>query len=180
MALKAPELHKVARSTLGPVLEPLGFRRLPKTSVAAWLRKQDDQWLMLHVQPSSYGSAADGSQFTIELLLTRQPVLYASGPSVRLPELMTDEQRERLRRLENRVIAKLPPPDPAVLAVLGPDSGERYLSTRKPRFEPYPRGNDIWFRYLDADDAIGHLELCREALPDAIAAFLERVASSSS
>lgn len=179
MALKASELHRLARSTLGPVLEPLGFRRLPKTSVAAWLRKQDDRWLTLHVQPSSYGSAADGSQFTVELRLTREPVLYASGQVTRLPKLMTDDQRERLRHLENRVIAKLPPPDPSLLAMLGPDIREAYLDKRKARLEPYSRGMDIWFRHFDANDAIEDLELCREALPGAIVAFLERTPSDS-
>jgi hypothetical protein len=176
MALKAAELHRLARIELGPALEGLGFRRLPKSSVAAWLRAEGDRWVMLHVQASTSNSAADGFAFTVELRLTREPVLYAVGrPMIRLPKLMTDDQRERLRHVENRVIAKLPAPDPGILAALGSgEARDAYLDRRKPRLEPYDRERDIWFRYLDANDAIEDLELCQEALPAAIASFLER------
>jgi len=173
MPIKAAELHKLARTVLGDRMQALGFRRVPRTTVAAWLRPEGDRWLMLWFQPDRWnGPDSAGFKFTSELRLTDREVLYAAGPRARLPTLLPDAEREQLRQMENRAIAKLPPPDRAALRALPEELRRSLLADRKPRLEPYRTGEDVWFRCADHDDLRATLELVARVLPPAIDRFL--------
>jgi hypothetical protein len=75
--------------------------------------------------------------------------------------------------MENRAIAKLPPPDRAVLRALPEELRRSLLANRKPRLQPYRAGEDIWFRCADHDDLRATLEFVARVLPPAIDRFLE-------
>ena len=108
-SLTAGELHRLARKELGPTLVSLGFKRTPSSTLAAWLRAEGNQWLVLWVQPwQSAGSPGTG-EFTIELRLSSRPETGGDGPRRRLPKLLSDAEREELRR--NRWAATRSPDD---------------------------------------------------------------------
>jgi hypothetical protein len=174
MTIKAAELHALARRIIGASLDELGFRRIPKTSVAAWLRPAGDRWVLLWFQPDRWnGPDSAGFKFTAELRLSDRPVLYAAGQRARLPALLTETEREQLRRMENRAIAKLPPPDRSALRALPEELRQSLLADRKPRLQPYRTGEDIWFRCTDGDDLRETLEFIARVLPPAVSRFLE-------
>jgi hypothetical protein len=127
---------------------------------------------MLWFQPDRWnGPDSAGFKFTVELRLAGRPVLYAAGPRARLPALLTGNEREELRRLENRVIAKLPVPEPAALRALPEELRRAMLEDRRPRLRPYDRDADIWFRQQDRDDLDVLLAFIARVLPSAIERF---------
>ena len=171
--LKSSELTKLARERLGPSLAEHGFKRTPKASPASWCRAEGDRWLLFWFQPSTSNDAySAGYKFTVEFLLGSQPEIYGNGFRRRLPTLLTDEGRERLRGLENRAISKLPPPDMSVLGRLPPPTLEWALKGWKPRSTPYQAAEDVWLRQGDLEDVEALLDFILAELPGALRTFL--------
>ncbi len=171
--LKAPGLHAAARRWLDRPLADLGFARIRGAHVAGWVRPQGERWLLLWFQPSRWNDAQSaGYQFTVEMRIADRPVVYAAGRIARLPELLDPEDRERLRKMENRVIARLPAPDPAVLRALPEPVRSMLLADRKPRLRPYGVDEHVWFRQAGADDVDELLAFIRDVLPGAIERFI--------
>jgi len=176
--MKSVELHRLARQELGPQMVALGFKRIPGASGASWARSQDGKWLVVWLQPSqSNDGYAPGFRFTVELALSSDAIIGASGYRARLPTLLTDHEREELRRMENRTIAKLPSPDSAFARLLPAESRERWLAGWKPRVTPYRPDEDVWFRHVDQTDVRDLMAFFQRVLPEAVARFLERAAS---
>ena len=174
-ALKSVELHRLARQELGPQMVALGFNRIPGRSGASWARPQPGNWLVLWLQPSqSNDGYAPGFRFTVELALSSDPIIGANGSRARLPTLLADHEREELRHMENRTIAKLPSPDPAFARLLPAAFRERWLAGWKPRVTPYRPDEDVWFRHIDQADVRDLMAFFRRVLPGAVARFLER------
>jgi hypothetical protein len=170
--LKAAEFHRLARQELSPTLDALGFKRIPKTSVASWARPEGNRWLVMWLQPSqSNDPFGPGFKFTVELALSSRPEAGLEGYRERLPTLLTHAQREDLRHLENRAISKLPPPDREYAILLGP-LREWWLAGWKPRLTPYEDAEDIWFRHGDEADLLSLMAFFALALPAAIDRFL--------
>jgi hypothetical protein len=171
--LEAREVHAAARTALDAPLAALGFRRMPRTATAAWLRPEGDRWLLLWFQPDRWnGPQSAGFKFTVEIRLADRAVLYANGRRARLPALLAGEDREQLRRLENRAIAKVPGPDRAHLRSLPDALRDALLADRKPRLEPYRDGQDVWFRHQDRADLEALLAFIERTLPAAIDRFM--------
>jgi hypothetical protein len=106
----------------------------------------------------------DGCEFTIELQLNGEQ----SSVGWRLFDLLTADEREEHRRIQNLVIAKLPL-DEAELETLSPEWQADRLARVVPRLAPYPpQARDIWFRYLDDDDVARWMTFVGRVLPNAI------------
>jgi hypothetical protein len=171
--LKAPALHAAARRWLDRPLADLGFARIRGARVAGWARPQGDRWLLLWFQPSRWNNAQSaGYRFTVELRLAARPELYALGRLARLPQLLSPVDRERLRKMENRVIARLPSPDPAVLRSLPDALRLMLLADLQPRLHPYAVDEHVWFRQAGVDDVDELLLFIRGVLPGAIERFI--------
>jgi hypothetical protein len=180
MPVKSAELHRLARQELGPVLQALRFTRTPKTTSASWVRPEGDRWIVMWLQPSRSNDAnSAGFRFTVEFRLTHEPVIGAAGPMARLARLLTDSEREELRHLENRAIAKLMPPDRAFAKLLPADMREHWLGGWKPRLTPYSPDEDVWFRHGDEDDVRALMSFFRQVLPGAVSRFVERTSGSA-
>jgi hypothetical protein len=175
--VKAAELYAAAHRALDEPLAELGFRRLAKASPAGWLRSEGDRWLMLWFQPSRWnGPTSAGYAFTVELRLADRAVLYAPGPLARLPRLLSPADRERLRRMENGVIARLPPPNMALFGSLPAEVRATMLAGWQPRRAPYAPDEEVWFRQQDRADVDELLAFIAEVLPGAIERFAARLA----
>ncbi len=175
MALTAADLHAAARSSLGSPLAGLGFRRVAKTRMASWVRVEGDRWLLLWFQPHRWnGAQSAGFRFTVELRLAAQPVLYSAGPVARLPELLSGEDREALRKMENRTLARVPPPDASYWRGLPESVRATLLADWKPRLQPYRGDEDVWFRLADRSDLETILAFIARVLPAAIDRFAAR------
>ena len=178
--LRAPELHRLALQELDPQLRALGFKRTPKSSVASWTRRANDRWTVIWLQPSQNNDRfSPGFKFTIEFALSTEPVTGGNGYRERLPNLLSDEEREELRRLENATIAHLRPPAKGLYATFPNGTREQLLGEWKPRKAPYPRGEDIWFRHANEDDVRHLMAFFQRVLPSAIARFHENASSES-
>jgi hypothetical protein len=172
MTLTAAELHAAARGSLDSPLAGLGFRRVAKSRTASWVRAEGDRWLVLWFQPHRWnGAQSAGFRFTVELRLAREPVLYAAGPLARLPKLLAPEDREALRQMENRTLARIPPPDRAYWRQLPESVRTTLLADWKPRLQPYQRDEDVWFRAADRPDLESILAFIAGVLPGAIDRF---------
>jgi len=172
VTLTAGELHASARSRLDGPMAGLGFRRVAKTRTASWIRAEGDRWLFLWFQPHRWnGAQSAGFRFTIELRLGDRPVLFSASPRARLPTLLSADDRETLRQMENRTLARVPPPDGAYLRALPESMRPTLLADWKPRLEPYRRDEDVWFRSADRSDLEALLMFIARVLPGAIDRF---------
>ena len=156
-------IRKIARDELRPVLTQLGLR--PNRRAGGGCATQDSaERLLFRLQLSKWNSveSPDGCEFTAELQVDRsEPV--AGG---RLFTLITDQEREEHRQLQNLVIAKLPL-DEAELDRLPPEWQADRLVRVAPRLAPYSRGEDVWFRYVDEVDVRRWMAFIRRVLPGA-------------
>ena len=110
------------------------------------------------------------------LRLTGRPVLYAAGPFARLPTLLSSEDREALRQMENRTLARVPPPDRAYWLAFPESVRSTLLADWKPRLEPYrgvERGHLVQAGRLNFD-LEGLLAFIARVLPGAIDRFVDR------
>jgi hypothetical protein len=179
MALTAAELHAAARRSLDGPMTGLGFRRVAKTTTASWVRAAGDRWLLLWFQPHRWnGATSAGFRFTVELRLASRPVLYSAGPFARLPQLLAAEDREALRQMENRTLARLPPPDLARGRALRESVRTTLLTDWEPRLQPYRNDEDVWFRIADRPDLEALLAFIARVLPAAIDRFVAEHADS--
>jgi hypothetical protein len=174
MTLTAAELHAAARSSLDGPLAGLGFRRVAKTRTASWIRAQGGRWLFLWFQPHRWnGAQSAGFRFTVELRLANRPVLYSAGPARRLPQLLSGEDREALRQMENRTLARVPPPEASYWRALPESVRPTLLADWKPRLQPYRSEEDVWFRLADRSDLEPVLAFIAKVLPGAIDRFAD-------
>jgi hypothetical protein len=175
MALTAAELHAAARRSLDGPLAGLGFRRVAKTRTASWIRPEGGRWLFIWFQPHRWnGAHSAGFRFTVELRLADRPILYSAGPLARLPALLSPEAREALRQMENRALARVPPPDRAYVRALPESMRPMLLADWKPRLQPYGSDEDVWFRLADRSDLEALLAFIERVLPGAIDRFADK------
>lgn len=166
--VKAAKLYQIARRELGPDLAELGFKRLPTGGVASWYRPQGDRWLIVAFAPHPRNDASSGGyRFTIEFRLSREPKLWADGPSDRFTYLLSADAREELRWLENATIAHLPPPG------AGSFPADWRLIP-----EPYDPNHDIWFRQAGDADVLAIMRFIRENLATVIDRFMTAAADT--
>ena len=167
-------VYAIAREVVGQLAKDLGFRR--EKAMLSWTRPQGSQHLTFWFQVSQFGwDRYAGSQFTVEFQLSASPEVGSSMERVRLPELLTDADREEVRRRENVVISGLVrPPRPYVewLGSAYAGAASSYLRSFEPVREPYYPGKDIWFRYGSEADVRAWSDFIKAKLPWAIDKFV--------
>jgi hypothetical protein len=174
--MKSPAVYKVLREIVGPWAKSAGFKRggggmlsyeRPVPGGAGfqtfWFQCSQDGW-----------DAHAGSKFTLGFQRAGEPGPGRGGRSWRFARLLTPEERERVRFVQNLVITKLqpPPPDHWTHAL---DAGPKrwYFAQFDPIVSPYAENEDVWLRYSDEED------ICRwgEFLLPRLPALLEKSGS---
>jgi hypothetical protein len=173
-------VYAIAREVVGQLAKDLGFRR--EKAMLSWTRSQGLQHLTFWFQVSQYGwDKYAGSQFTVELRLSPKPEVRTGPVHARLLTLVTDADREEVRRRQNAIISRLVRPPQSYVDWLGSasvDAALSYLTEFEPVGEPYYPGKDIWFRYASENDVLAWCEFVRAKLPSAIEQFLKTFASA--
>lgn len=177
MPMTARVLAKTADQSLTPALAGHGFTRAPRMGGGAWVRPQGDELLLVYFHSSTAnGPGAPGSRFTVEIAIGTEMARFRGRRSQRAWWLLTAAERETVRRMENAVKAKLPPPDPAIIGPLDAPDVQPYLEHWCPRADPYPLNVDVWFRYWDEADVHELMTFLGDVLPRVTDRFLEIIA----
>ena len=164
--MKSPEVYSQLKSELAPWFKAAGFKRVK--GLLGWSRAHSDAHIVVWCQISQDGwDSYAGSKFVVEFQLSPEPVI-GTGRSERLASLLSPEEREEVRSIQNEVIAGLhrPPASHPTLHI-SQQVTEWYLAKFGPVCEPYPERHDIWFRYASPDHVarwalfiIGRLPKC--------------------
>ncbi len=167
MPPKSNVVRRIADAELRPVMTSLGMTLSRGVPRSGWTGHRGSVALGFYLQLSkwNYGASPDGYEFTAEIEAMRngRPVAGA-----RLFSILTAEEREWHRKIQNLVIAKLPL-DEDELERLPPEWQADRLIRVAPRLAPYtPSMTDIWFRYVDDADVRSWMRFIGRVLPGAI------------
>jgi hypothetical protein len=171
-------VHRKALAALGPGFAADGFERRAASAAAVWQRPTVQEFVVAWVQPtrSPDSSGWYGSRFIIEFRRGAQPRAGVFGPGFRFCQLLDDEERERVRDVQNAVIRRLPPPPARVFRTLDERAREAYLAHGRQVTAAYGRDHDIWFRYRDERDLDAWFRLLPVLLPGVLDAVRQRLA----
>jgi len=150
MKVLAKDLYKTLRESLGPELKAAGLRRL-KMGMLGWTRPCKDKHLSVWFQSDRWGWFPDfGSSFTIEFQIDNVAGIGGSlmFGRARFMSLLSAEEREVVRSINNRILASIPPISPeSPIALLGDKLQEGFLSSYRLSPEPYDPSQDVWLHY---------------------------------
>jgi hypothetical protein len=156
MTVSAKDLYATLRERLSPVLKGAGFKRM-KTGKLGWYRPEGSQYAIVLVQCDKWGWFPDfGSRFSIDFELGFEPA-PGSCRSVdfmcKFHCLLTPEEREMVRALNNGVLESLPSPGPNnTFHALGEDGQRLFMLDYRIRVEPYTENEHVWLQYFTARD----------------------------
>jgi hypothetical protein len=113
-----------------------------------------------------------GSQFTVEFQIAPEPGPGHGPKRERFFRLLTPDERERVRLLQNRVIEKLEQPPPEHWAhTADPGLKSFYFAGFTPLTEPYSPSQDVWLRYVEEADVRQWADFLLPLLPRLIEDF---------
>ena len=168
MTVTSKEVYRILRAELQPQMKAAGFRRL-KTGELAWTRPLRQEHLTLWFQCHPRGSDNEmGSNFVLEFQL--DPRLVAGAPRLstrrRFGPLLTEEERETVWRMNDRILGALPDP--------GPNRPVRtqYLHTLR---QPYLPNTDIWLHYTAKEHVSDWAAFFRPRMLDLVSRFERQV-----
>ena len=170
----ARDLYKILRLGLGDEMKALGFRRTKATSLG-WNMAAGGDFVSLWFQVEKYGWFDDfGSSFTLEFQRGPDPSAGTSALSdrERFHRLLTPQQSEVVRALNNEVITSLPAPGPSsIFSMLAPEVQAAFLIPYKVAVTPYEPGRDVWMHYFTGRQAEGWAVFLQSAMSGMIDRF---------
>lgn len=157
---KAQLVRRVAHEILDPLVAPLRFKSAGVRR--GWSARSGDitTTIDLTFSPWNYGATSEPYEFTIDFAVSREGPIAGN----RIFFLLSDDQRDELRQIQNLVVAKIPI-DEDELSRLPPEWQADRLAQVAPRFAPYPPNVDVWFQYLDVGDVRRWMELIGRVIP---------------
>lgn len=169
--MKSNEVYRVLRAAIGPWAKAQGFGRA-KSGMLAFVRPEPPGFLLFWCQCSQDGwDRYGGSKFTVEFQVSAVDEPGAGGANVkrrRLAALLSANDLERVRPIQNDVIRKLPPPDPEYVAAFPDDVRSWYLAKFAPEVARYTAATDLWLRYHGEQDVKRWADFLAEVLPSAV------------
>jgi len=150
--MKSPEVYSQLKSELAPWFKTAGFKRAK--GLLGWSRPHGDAHIVVWCQISQDGwDSYAGSKFVVEFQRSTEAIIGTHhARRQRLASILSPEDREEVRSIQNAVIAALhrPPSSHPTLHV-SQQVTDWYLEKFKPVSEPYPERHDIWFRYASPE-----------------------------
>jgi len=169
--MKSTEVYALLKSELGPWFKASGFKRAD--SFLSWSRPHGELHITVWCQVSRDGwDDYAGSKFVVEFQLAREPIVGAGAKRrQRLASLLTAEQREYARRIENNVISSLKkPPKTHPTLHVSPHVTQWYLAKYDAVAAPYPDGHDLWLRYARPEHVSHWAQFILPLLPGCVSA----------
>jgi hypothetical protein len=168
--MKSTEVNGFLRNELAPLLKSMGFRR--GKTLLSWSRKRNGRYTVLWCQVSRDGwDDYAGSKFVVELQRSDSPEVGAlPSTRARIAKLLTDDQRDEVWRLQNRVISDLvrPPRTHPTLHVSA-EVSKWYLKKFDPVPVRYRPNDDVWLRYAKPEHVKEWAELLLRVSPGSVA-----------
>jgi hypothetical protein len=176
---KRVQFFKWLRTELGPLLEAAGFAEVRDDSSAA-------SHILYFERPTAPGGKLGlwfqgdvkagyveiyGTSFTVEFYRSsdrRNPdwiMKLKPQDRKRIFYLLSDEQREEMREIQNQMIRRLP------TEAKGYGSDRLHKKLRELVTEPFNPLHDRWMRYRDEQDLLAWTAFLRRVLPDVIPRF---------
>lgn len=153
--MKSTEVYSIVRSALGPWCKQQGFKRT-KGGMLGWYRPVGNWFVLFWFQVSLDGwDPYAGSKFIVEFQISDEPRIGSlrAVHRSRLPKYLSDDQLERVRELQNRVIARLEKPKRDYHIFQMPENIVTwYLAKFDAVSKRYTQSNDVWLRYRYAED----------------------------
>jgi hypothetical protein len=169
--MKSTDVYALLKSELGPWFKASGFKRADR--FLSWSRPHGDLHTTVWCQVSRDGwDEYAGSKFVVEFQLAPEPIVGAGAKRrQRLASLLTAEQRESARRIENAVISSLQKPPRAHFALhVSPEVTKWYMAKFDAVAVPYPEGHDIWLRYVRPEHVSDWAKFILPLLPGCVSA----------
>jgi len=179
--MNSTEVYGVLKRELSPVLKPLGFKR--GKSFLSWFRIHNGLCTVLWCQVSRDGwDDYAGSQFTVEFQRSSDSEAGShSKRRMRIAKLLSESQREHVWRIQGQVIASLrrPPSNHPTLSV-SPEVAKWYLAKFEKPSRRYDQGDDIWFRYANAEHVAVWATLLARLVPKCVGSIEEDSSATDS
>jgi hypothetical protein len=175
---KRVSLFKVLRRDLGPQLEADGFAEVPQDASSR-------NCMLMYFRDASRGTSlgfwfqrnvksawvdALGSSFTVEFFRSLEDP-YEMDERERVYHLLTGQELEEMRELQNRMIRRLPP----IESILKPWEvqmfGQSIERDRQLETEPFHPGHEEWMRYRDEEDIQTWTSFLGRILPSLVERF---------
>lgn len=160
--MKSTEVYALLRTEIAPWAKVQGFKRTK--SALGWTRPHGTANVDFWFQITRDGwDPYAGSRFTVNFT----PV--TGRAFTRIGHLLDDEGRERLRQIQNRVIASLQPPPKDYYALqIDAQTAEWYRRKFRPIEHPYSSADDVWLRYHEPEHVLAWGRFLLEVLPSCI------------
>lgn len=178
--MKSTEVYRQLRTRFAPWCKSEGFRRTTG-GMLGWHRARGDGYLVFWFQCSQHGwDPHIGSQLTLEFQRSTTAVIGTGQNRSRYSELLIGDELERVRALQNRVIAGLvrPPPGHWSEQLVGRPR-DWYLAQFEPVREPYEARQDVWLRYASPEDLERWADFLEERFPRMLDEFESRASDPS-
>jgi hypothetical protein len=170
--MKSPEVYALLKVVLAPWFKENGFKRAK--GLLSWARPAGDSHTVVWCQISQNGwESHAGSKFVVEFQRSAAPVVGAHpGGRMRLASLLTSDEREQVRAIQNLVISSLTPPPPSHPYLhISASVSKWYLEQFERVAEPYPDRYDVWLRYAAPEHVNQWASFILEKLPKCVAAM---------
>lgn len=169
--MKSTEVYRLLRTRLAPASKALGMRRATG-GMLGWTRATGATHLTCWCQCSQEGwDPYAGSQFTMEFQRSDDPRPGTGRARQRFGGLLADGDREAVRRVQNQVIAALPPPPRDHPLLADPRLRSYYAIRFVPIAAPYAASDDIWLRYHAPADVERWADFVATRLPQLLHTF---------
>jgi hypothetical protein len=147
--IRSTEARSIWKLALNPVLKELRFKPGKSHGTggwSGWTRDAPPLHEFFWIQIDSYGfDRYFGGEFVVEFEFSNSE--RHTGMRNRLWQLLDNDSRREVIRLNNQTIGALPGPSAEMLAVYPGSLSETYLSRFEVMTEDLKSDRDVWFRY---------------------------------
>ena len=173
--MKSTQVYTIIRDVIGPWAKSVGLKRGTR-GMLNYVRSGDGLFHTFWFQCSQDGwDSQTGSKFTLEFQESTKPEPGCAGTRIRFFRLLSLDEREHLRSIQNSVISRLSPPLRGHCSHdLEPDAKKWYFEKFELVRQPYPDGDDVWLRYGQDADVRRWAEFILEKLPRLLDEFNAR------
>jgi len=173
--MKSTQVYRIIRDVIGPWAKSVGFKR-GTGGMLNYVRSADGLFHTFWFQCSQDGwDTHTGSKVTLEFQESTRPEPGCAGTRIRFFRLLSPDDREQVRSIQNSVISKLSlPPGGHWSHDLQQDTKKWYFAKFELVREPYRDTDDVWLRYGQDADVRQWAEFILEKLPRLLDEFNAR------